>query len=412
MGDNDSRAGASRPISASWSRRRFLRAAGITAGAVGLAPVLAACGSDSGSTGFAADPSGIVDFANWSLYVDRAKDANGVRYSPFLRSFTAKTGIEVNYREVIQDAAGFFEQIQSYLAAGEPTGWDIIVMTNGATLTKMINLGYLEELPSDLRPNFDRNASEAVRDPAYDPGNRFSMAWQSGITGLAYNPKVTGRRITSVRDLFDPAFAGKVGMFGDSLDLPNFALLAVGADPETSTPDDWKNAADLLVKQRKDGLVRDYYLQNYVNPLSRGDLAVSMAWSGDVFQENLSGAADGLQFVVPEEGALLWTDAMCVPKGALHPADAITYMDFVYRPDIAADIASWVNYITPVPAAQQVLLERADADASENGEFLRDVAGSELVFPTDDTVDRLRTYRVLDDAEEVEWNRLFSSFYS
>jgi spermidine/putrescine transport system substrate-binding protein len=394
------------------SRRGFLAGAGGLAGAAALGPLLAACSSSPEPTGgFEGEPTGIVNVASWPLYVDRGDGPDGEPTRPSLERFFLDTGIAINYREVISDAEAFYQKVRPYLARGRPTGWDVMVITNGVTLSKLIALGQIEELPSDLRPNFDANASDAVRDPAYDPGNRHSMAWQSGITGIAYNRRITGRDITSLRDLFSDEFRGRVGMFGDPVDLPNLALLAVGASPETSNPSDWRAAAGLLGRQREAGIVRDYYSQTYIKALAKGDLALSMAWSGDIFQQIALGESD-LRFVVPEEGALLWTDAMVVPRGAQHPADAMAFMDFVYRPDIAAMIAAWVAYVTPVPAAREVMLEDAATLGGDEAAALQSVAESSLVFPAAEDLARLSTYReLIGDEELAEWDELFASFY-
>jgi spermidine/putrescine transport system substrate-binding protein len=396
------------------SRRRFLQTAGGGVGALALgpilAPILAACGSESPNDPFAGEAEGIVDFANWPLYLDKAKDENGATTRPSLLAFTEETGIEVNYREVIPDAEAFYDEIEPLLVAGRPTGWDIMVITNGLTLTKLIALDQLVEIPSDRRPQFDTNADPTVKDPAYDPGNRYTMAWQSGITGIAYNPLLTGRPISSLRDLFDPAFAGKVGMFGDIVDLPNLTIMATGTDPETSTPTDWRNAADLLRRQRDEGILAGYYQQSYVKALQNGDIALSMAWSGDIFQANAEGA--NLRFVVPEEGAILWTDTMCIPRGAQHPVDAVALMDFVYRPDIAALIAAWVNYVTPVPAARdQILALSQQANSPAEQARLRNVADSDLVFLPERERSLLRTYRPLASDDEItQWESTFGEF--
>lgn len=404
------------PSQMSWgaglSRRSFLRAGAGAAGAIALGPLLAACAKEEPADPFAGEPKGIVDVANWPLYLDGGRDEAGNRIRPSLLRFTHDTGIDVNYREVIPDAEHFFQQIQPYLAAGEPTGWDVVVITNGSALTKMIKLGYLMELPADRRPNFDQHAAESVRDPAYDPSNRYTMAWQSGITGIAYNPELTGRPITSVQDFFSAEFEGRVGMFGDAVDMPNFSMLAAGINPEESTPDDWQTTANLLGAQRDSGIVKDYYLQNYLGALRNGDVALSMAWSGDIYQENPSGSPDGLQFVVPDEGAVLWTDAMAIPKGAQHPVDAITFMDYVYRPDIAAMIAGYVAYVTPVPEAREEILELADqAETAAKRENLLSIADSPLVFPTPEDEARLYSYRDLANDEELSaWNAAFGEF--
>jgi spermidine/putrescine transport system substrate-binding protein len=390
-----------------FSRRQLLRAAGTGLGAAALAPILAACTTAS-ATGnpFVGEPDGVVNFANWPLYIDRAPDDS----IPSLQAFTKATGIQVNYRQVIEDAEAFYQAIQKWLVAGEPTGWDIMVITNGQTLTNLIDRGYLIQLPTDMRPNFDANAGDAVTDPAYDPGNRYTMAWQSGITGIAYNPKLTGREITSLSDLFDPAFKGRVGMFGDPTDLPNLTLLAAGTPPETSTEADWRDAAALLAKQQNEGIVRGYYQQNYIKALRNGEVALSMAWSGDIFQEVLSGSTE-LKFVVPREGAIIWTDCMCIPQAAQHPLDAMTLMDFVYRPDIAGQIASGAQYITPVPDAHDAILALADKATGDQATLLREIAQSPLVFPTAEDVARLHTYRVFQsEDEEVAWNQIFAPY--
>ncbi|MDH5225328.1 MAG: spermidine/putrescine ABC transporter substrate-binding protein [Actinomycetota bacterium] len=385
----------------------------MTAGAAGLAalaPLVAAC-TASGSDDLVPANDRVVHVANWPLYLDRERRPDGSFARPSLERFTEETGIGVNYREVIPDAEEFFRDIQGWLAAGEPTGWDVMVITNGLTLTKLIDLDYLEPLAFDRRPNFAQNASDLVTDPAYDPGNRYSMAWQSGITGIAYDRRQTRRPISRLADLFSADFEGRIGMFGDLVDLPNLAILAIGADPETSTPEDWKEASRLLRRQRDRGIVRAYYSQSYINALEKGDVAVSMAWSGDIFQAKASGASD-LRFVVPDEGGLLWTDAMCIPKGAADPESALRFMDFVYRPDVAAMIAEWVNYVTPVPAAAEVIAGRAAAETDpDRRAALERVATSPLVFPTEDMAARVSSYRELrDDDELARWSELFGEF--
>jgi spermidine/putrescine transport system substrate-binding protein len=412
------------------SRRDLLRYAGVGAGSLSLASILAACSGGGGGDAVGgggggggggeqpqidwnAEPSGTLDFANWPLYIDQEKRAGETVY-PSIVQFTKDTGIQVNYRTVIQGNTSFFGKIQPQLQSQQPTGYDIIVITNGETLTRLIELDYLIELPTDKRPNFDQYAGTAWKDPAFDPGNKYSMAWQSGLTGIGWDPKQVAElrpdnpEITSAMDLFDPAFAGKVGMFADTADMPNTALIALGYNPEESTPDQWQEAADLLSKQRDDGVVRQYYEQNYINALSNGDVAVTQGWSGDIFQTNLSGDAEGLQFTVPDEGVIIWTDNMLIPKGAEHPVDAITYMDYVYDPDVAGQIAQWVNYITPVPESKEFVLGVFEKTGDT---YYEDVANSPLVYPTQEEMDRFYTYRVLTEDEQLEWNALFQPIY-
>jgi spermidine/putrescine transport system substrate-binding protein len=222
-----------------------------------------------------------------------------------------------------------------------------------------------------------------VRDPAYDPGNTYTVTWQSGLTGIAYDPDKTGREITSVHDLFDPAFKGKVGMMSDDTELGAVGMLATGmTDQPSSTPDDWRKAADLLSKQRDDGIVRQYYDQSYIKALQNGDTWISMAWSGDVFQAQNSGSPN-LKFVVPEEGAMLWSDNCMIPLHASHPVDAMEWINFYYQPSIQALIEDWVWYVCPVPAAQGVIAKKLDDPK---------VANSPLVFPPTSEQSRFRDY--------------------
>jgi spermidine/putrescine transport system substrate-binding protein len=402
------------------SRRSLFRHAGAGAGAAGLSALLAACGvpgegagaggGDGGTSTeptsvFEGEPAGKLVFANWPLYIDQEKREGKVIH-PSLDLFTKQTGIEVVYKEVINENASFFGTIQPSLQAGQDTGYDLIVISNGLTLSKLIQLDYLIPLDHSKLPNFAKYAADKYKNESFDPGNEFTIPWQSFITGIGYNPELTGREITSFQDLLDPAFKGKVGMFGDNQDLPNLALLGIGVKPEESTPEDWKKAAEVLMKQRDAGIVRQYYEQNYTKPLQSGDIALTMAWSGDVFQ--LQQDTPELRFAIPKEGGILATDNMCIPQKAQHPVDAITMMDFVYQPRIAEMIAEWVWYVTPVPAAREVMLRKAQKAGNA---WLKPVAKSPLIFPTEEIYTNTYSYRELTPEEEEEWNSIFQPIY-
>jgi spermidine/putrescine transport system substrate-binding protein len=394
------------------SRRELLRRAGVGAGALGLGVggLLAACARDDEEPSFGDEPAGLLNFANRPSGIDRVPGENGHATRPSLDLFTARTGIQVNYREVIPGADAFFRQIEPFLAADRPTGWDLIVITSGQVLFAMIELGYLEELPNGRRPSFDRYAAQLVRDPAYDPDNGHTMAWQSGIMGIAYDPFRTGRSISSVEDLFADEFAGRVGMFDDVVDTPSTALLALGVPPAESTESDWAAAAELLRGQREGGIAAGYYQQEYVALLGRGRIALTMARSSDILAAKAAGLIpEQIEFVVPDEGGLLWTDCMCIAKGATHLADAMTFMDFVYEPATAAQITQYVQAISPVPEAQAELVQMAEA-ATDDAERARILAVAEdpLVFPTPEAVAELHPYRVPASLEEVgAWEDAF-----
>jgi spermidine/putrescine transport system substrate-binding protein len=391
-----------------FGRRDLFRYAGIGAGALGLSSLLEACsipGLGAANAGqkpidvakiYAGQPAGLLNFANWPYYIDFD---NKTRTRPSIDRFTKDTGIKVNYYPVNNGNDAFFAKILPSFQAHQPTEYDLMVVTNGTVLDKLIKFGYLTPLDHQKTPNFAKYAAPSVKDPSYDPGNRFTMAWQSGYTGLGYDPTKTGREITSIQDLADPKFSGKIGMFADTADLPSFGLLAIGVDPATSNPDDWHKAAEWLQKQKP--YVRAYYDQSYITALENGDIWVTMAWSGDIY---LAVYADGykqLKFSVPDEGGVLWTDNMCIPLRALHPVDAITYMDYVYQPEIAAMITSWVAYITPVPASQPIVVKENPV-----------VGKSPLVYPTPEDLAKGHRYYVFkNDAEEQLWNSIFQPIY-
>jgi len=399
------------------TRRAFLGRAG---GAVSLgfaAAFLAACDpKDGGSSAAAPSASeapvdweawwarqpqtGRMSFANWPFYIDTAE---GNR-KPSLERFTKETGIHVKYFHPIQGNASFLAAIQPYLEAGLPPFYDLIVMTNGPQVTKLIDSGWVTPLDQSRMTNFRQYASDLVVDPNWDPGNRHTMAWQSGLTGIGYRPEAVealGHAPTSIHDLFDPALAGRVGMMSDLNDLGSFGLLAIDVEPADSTEADWSKAANALRKQRAAGIASGYFDQSYVAALKRGDIWAGQAWSGDIFQAQQAGS--DLAFAVPDEGAMLWTDNMMIPMNAKHPADAMAFMDFVYRPDIAAMIADWVWYVSPVPAAAEIV-------ANDLGDPA--VAKSPLVFPTQEMLGsgRLKQYRVFEsEAEAATWEGVFGS---
>lgn len=388
---------------AELSRRDALRMLGVGAGVLGLSPWMVACGiggeaernndQESGPSFTTNEITGTLNFANWPAYIDKVKGE-----SPTLQQFTEATDIEVNYKEVINDNVSFFSTIREPLANDQAVEWDLIVVTDWL-IGKMARLGYLEKLDHSKLPNFDANAGDIYKDPSYDPGNAHSVPWQSGITGIAYNPELTGRDITSVEDLFDPAFKGKVGMFTEMRDTMNLILLGMGIKPAEATLDDAQAAADKLVQQREDEIVRAYYGNDYVQPLANGDLALCIAWSGDVLGKTLGGSSS-IEFVVPDEGGILWVDNLAIPQNAANPIDAHEMMNFVYQPEIAAQMTAWINYISPVPAAQPILQDAEDA-------YTRQVANSPLVFPTPEMESRLHSYKNLTEEEEAEWNELF-----
>lgn len=360
---------------------------------------LAACGvqgqrREEESSGPLPAKAGELVMANWPLYIDK----DGAR-SPTVDSFEAENGIDMSYKVVIGDNEEFFGTIREPLSQGQSIGYDIIVMTDWM-IQKMIRLNYLQPLHHDAIPNFAANAGEKFKDPWFDPGNKHSIPWAGGITGIGYDISLTGRELTSVNDLFDPAFAGRVGMFLEMRDTFGFVLASMGIESPDATVEDVEAAQQILLEHRDN--FRGFYDNSYADQLATGNLAVSMAWSGDIFGLALDNP--NLRFIIPEEGAMRWTDNMAIPVGAEHPTDAHLFMDYVYDPRIAANITEWVWYESPVAEVQQIIQE----DVAGGGPgYLKKLAGSELVFPTEQTNAQTIPYKQLDEEEEAIWNDLF-----
>ena len=349
--------------------------------------------------------AGQVVWANWPYYIDINEDTGGY---PTLDQFTAETGINVDYKEDIPDNSDFFGKIQPDLAAGHPTGYDVITPSDWM-VAKMIRLGYLQPLDKSLLPNWQANAQDVLANPWYDPGNVYSIAYQAGIVGIAYNPKLTGREITSFEDLLDPAFAGRVGMFNEMIDTMSLTLLSLGVHPVDATPADVQAAHDKLLTAAEAGQFRNFYGNEYYDALAAGDLAISMAWSGDISQMQLYDNPD-VKFVIPDTGGLLFEDNMVIPNGAEHPADAYALMDYLYTLEAAVPLTEYIGYFSPVKGVQaQVQADAATARADGHpkcADKLDQIARDSS--PTPEELANVFQYKQLTEDEERTWNDLFS----
>jgi spermidine/putrescine transport system substrate-binding protein len=398
-----------RPESPIISRRDLFRVAGGAGAAAALAALAAGCGDDS-DPGAAPSPSnglpavaGELSVAQWPLYIDRAK---GQR--PTLEAFERESGIEVTYDETITDNQAFFAKLLPMFEQGRPTGFDLIALSDWV-VNLMRGPGWIEPLDRSALPTVQANLLPAFRDPAYDPGNAHSVPWQGGVTGVAYWPDlVPGGEIAAFSDLWDERLAGHVGMMTEMVDTMSLTLLSLGIDPQRATLDDAARAQQRLIEQRDAGIVRQYVGQGYIDDLVNRNTWASMAWSGDIFYYKYLGGADDLEFVVPEEGGMLWTTPLEIPALAEHPADAHAFMDFYYRPEIAVQVTDWVLYMTPVAGVQDLMREKAQRGSDANRRYYETLAESPLLFPPEDLADaNLHEYKALDADEFEAYNELF-----
>jgi len=334
-----------------------------------LPGLLAACGGGGGGGGGSNEVADVLRFSNWPLYIDFDEKT---KKHPTLDEFTAKTGIKVDYFEDINSNGEYFGKIQRPLSQGNSIDRDIIVLTdNERFLGLMIDKGWVEKLDKDLIPNIS-NLIDAQKSPPFDPDRTYSLPWQSGMTGIAWNEKATGP-VTSITQLFeDPKLKGKVTALNGMGDTPPLVMLDNGDDPSKVTDASWTAAMDRIQAAVDSGQIRKFTGNDYAQPLSQGDLAAAIAWSGDIYQ--LLSSNPSLKWALPTKGGVIWTDNMIIPTGGSAPT-ASTYMNFVYDPKIAAQIAAYVAYVPPVNGTKEIL---AKTDPQ--------MASSELVFPSDATL--------------------------
>lgn len=362
-----------------FSRRQLLIRSGML-GAAGLSlpAILAACGGDDGG----GSGAGNLLVENWPYYIDPTEDgATGT-----IDRFIEATGVKTTYSEAYNDNLEYFAKIQPLLGTGKTIDPDIIVPTQWMA-GRLRKLGWLEKLPVDKVPNA-KNLEDAFKNPPSDPTGEFSLPWQAGTAGVAYNIDVTGRELKSVADLFSPDFKGKIAMLTEMRDTVGLLLLGLGINPSTiSSFDEAAPAFEQLERAKADGQIRAFTGNDYMDDLSLGNFAACVGWSGDVLQ--LQADNPSVRFVIPEEGGTLWWDTMVVPKGAKNTAAAAKFMDFVYDPVQAAQITAWVQYMSPVKGVRDELA-KIDPELADNP----------LLFPDDATQDRL--YAFADVSEEVE----------
>jgi spermidine/putrescine transport system substrate-binding protein len=393
-----------RSRTAALSRRGFLRGASLSALALSSGPLLAACGTEAAKQTAASCVSKDVSasekkllFSNWPEYIDVAtKKVNGKKTTvlPTLADFEAATGISVTYNTDVNDNNEFFGKVRNQLANCEPTGRDLFVLTDWMA-ARMVGLGWLQKLDHANLPNVDANLVANLQSPGWDKNRDYSVPWQSGLTGIAYNAKYTGE-VKSMEDLLTrPDLKGKVSLLTEMGDTMLFMLRLVGADPEQFTDDEWGQALDKLEEYVASGQIRRFTGNDYVRDLGNGNIAACEAWSGDVIAMQYDNP--DIKWVVPEEGLGLWSDNMLVPNKAEHKTNAEALMNYYYDPEVAARLAAWVNYICPVDGAREAM-EKVDASLVENP----------LIFPDDTFLQNAYAFMELDEKKREEYERDFT----
>jgi spermidine/putrescine transport system substrate-binding protein len=380
------------------SRRRLLRRG--AAGALGASALsfLAACGSETGGGGDGGgdgeteaktiakgEISDSLYFANWPLYIEEDRGT--------LKEFEQEYGTKVRYVEEINDNTEFFGKVRQQYDRGDSGGRDIHVVTDWMA-ARMMRLGYVQRFDKAEMPNATRNLIARLQSPPFDPKREQSMPWQSGIAGIIYRKDLVKREPKSVDDLFDPDYKGKVTMLTEMRDTVGVVAASLGHDPEKASVDEFMEAIDKIGEAADSGQIRGFTGNEYTKDITKGDSSLLIGWSGDAVQ--LKADNPNIEFVVPETGGHLWTDNMQIPVGAPAAFTAQKMIDFVYRPEVQADIAEYVNYICPVEGVKEILAERDPA-----------LAENQLIFPDEAFLENTFIFRGLEPEEEQELDEAF-----
>ena len=356
------------------TRRELVRRGAAGSALLAFPSLLAACGGGGGgeSSGELKD---VMNFSNWEFYIDTPdslKDA-GIDKPTTLTQFTDETGIKVNYYEDVNSNSEYFAKVQGRLRQGQGIGRDIMVSTdNDRFLGEYITNDWALKLDKDLIPNFS-NLIDAQASPPFDPNREYSLPWFSGMDGIAWNEDLTGPVTTVTQLLEDPKLKGKVGVWNSMGDTLGLIMLENGDDPAKVTDESFDRAIAVVQKAQDAGQIRQFYGNNYAQPLATGDLAASMAWSGDIFLL----AKPNVKWGIAEKGGIIWTDNMLIPLGGSVPT-ASTYMNFVYDPTIAAQLALGAGYISSVKGVKE-----------EAAKLNPDAASNTLAFPTDEMLSQM-----------------------
>jgi spermidine/putrescine transport system substrate-binding protein len=339
--------------------------------ALALALGLAACGGDDGVGGGGSEDvtvaeggeaTGEVLISNWPGYIDPGADGS-------VAEFEDESGVTVEYKEDISDNIVFFNKLKPQLDQGSSGGRSVFVVTDWMA-KRMYDLGYLQELNHDDLPTVFENILPQFEESTSDPERKFSIPWQGGQTGIFVDTN-EAPEIDAVADLFDPKYKGKVTMLTEMRDTVPLVLQSEGISPDDASKEDWLAAIDKLQEARDSGQIRAFTGNEYTEDLTSGNIVAAIGWSGD---GTLIGR-EGVEWRRPTDGCDLFFDQAVIPVGAPNTAAALEFLNYVYEPEVAADITEYVQYVTPVDGVQEVL---ADRDSK--------LADDPLIFPTEEEI--------------------------
>ena len=337
----------------------------------------------------------VVRWANWTAYLDM--DDDGKRY-PTLEAFEKKTKIKASYTEDIDDNDTYFNKIAPQLRQKQDINRDIFTFTDWMA-NRIIREGLCQPLELIHIPNAG-NLLEPLKDVSFDPGRQYSLTWQSGFAGIAYHRGKVGRDLKSVEDLWADDLKGKITILSEFRDTLGVIMLSQGVDIDGDfTKEQFETAVAEVDKRVTEGYVRRIKGNAYLNDLKAGNAIAGIVWSGDMFVLRAETEDDDWQFVIPESGGTIWSDNLMVPITSPHRRNAEKLMDYYYDPQVAAEVAAWVNYVCPVQGAQEAM-EKIDPDLAE----------SPFIFPGEDYIreKNIQGFRALSAEEDAEYSQIWA----
>ena len=371
--------------SAQLSRRQLFRGAAIGGAALGTS-ALAACSSGGGQ-------EGTVRWANWTYYLDYDEETGDF---PTLEAFIADSGINVKYIEDIDDNNTFIAKIRDQLELGQDTGYDLYTLTD-SSLVRLHEKDQMKEFDHSLMPNVREQMIDMVNQSSWDPNREWSIPWQSGMTGLVYNTQLYPKGVKSVSDLWNPELEGRVSLLSEQGDTVGLTLLDQGVDIAGDWGDDeFYTALDEIEKQLSSGQVATVKGNSYTQDLEAGDVWAGMAWSGDISILNHDAGEEIWKFVVPEAGATMFIDSFAMPPATEADAEIHELINYYYDPEVAAEVAAYVEYVSPVAGAKEAM-EAIDPE----------LAANTLVFPDEEMSKRVIDMRALTAQEDNTYRQAF-----
>ncbi len=320
------------------SRRQILRGGAAAGAALWLAPLLASCSNPNDSR---------LVFLNWQDYIDPT----------ILPDFTDQSGLDVTYETYASN-----DELSRRLKLAdvgrrrgrEGTSFDLIVPSDNL-LRQLRTLDLLLELDTGIVQNV-KNLDAAFRKEPFDPGNRFSVPWATGTTGIGYDATV----FSSPPDwsvFLDDTYAGKMTILDEMRDAFGLALFLAGEDPNTRDPATINAAADQLIAMK--AIISGFDSATYLDRLATGDIVCAHAYSTDVLQAKERNP--NLAYVLPQQGGLRWIDSLCIPDGSPNPDGANRFINFYLEPEVSASNAVASKVDTGNAAARQFIPQESVA---------------------------------------------------